>query len=164
MRSKKKAQLYVVEYPRLLRQIERFIALVRAHDPNVALLALFGSTARLEPGSMSDADVFTLVHDPQLFSYLSSGRQPPPILRLLSEAEAAPDGADCRWAFSGVVSDTQASDLDPEFVENVAEHGVLLYKQEGVSFPLVLAALQPYECWLERVQALLAECRRALAA
>lgn len=47
--GQKRAQLYLREYPRLLRQIYKLVELVREQDPNVALLALFGSTARLEP-------------------------------------------------------------------------------------------------------------------
>ena len=52
-------------------------------------------------------------------------------------------------------------DIDPEFLENVGAHGVLLYLQEGVALPHVLAGLQPFDAWLERVKALLAECARA---
>jgi hypothetical protein len=161
IRSRRTAQLYLSEYPRLIRQIERLVELVRQKDPNVALLALFGSTARLSPGPTSDADVLTLVHDRQPFSYLITGCKPPLLFRLLDEAEASPDGEECRWSFSGVVSDTQASDLDPEFVANVAEHGVLLYHQAGAPFPPVLASLQPYALWLEQVHALLAACVHA---
>ena len=164
IRSRKIAQLYLSEYPRLIRQIERLVELVRQKDPNVALLALFGSTARLTPGPVSDADVLTLVHDRRPFSYLITGCKPPVLFRLLGEAEASPDGKDCRWGFSGVVSDTQTSDLDPEFVENVAEHGVLLYHQEGAPFPSVLASLQPYAHWLEQVHELLAACARTVDA
>jgi len=40
MRNKKSATLYIAEYPRLIRQIERFVSLVREQDPNVAVLAL----------------------------------------------------------------------------------------------------------------------------
>lgn len=159
-----RGQLYLEEYPRLIRQIRRLIALVRAGDPNVALLALFGSTVRLTPHPFSDADLLVLVHDMRQFYPLATGIQSAPVLDLVREAEDAPEGDICRWPFSIVSGDVQGKEIDEEFLENVAAHGVLLYQQEGVAVPRVLKGLQPFSVWLERVQALLEGRARSSAA
>lgn len=153
----KRARLYEREYPLLLQQIEWLIALAR-EEPNIAALVLFGSTARLEPGATSDADLLALLHNP----YLSlPGNTWPQIVDVVVKAE---EDSSCSWPFSIVDGDAQASDLDPDFLENVARDGVLLYQQEGVSLPVALRSLQPYEHWLKRVEALMARASRARAA
>ena len=58
--TQKRAQLYLREYPRLLQKLRKFVELVQTLDPNVTLLALFGSTARLEPRELSDSDLLML--------------------------------------------------------------------------------------------------------
>jgi predicted nucleotidyltransferase len=158
-------QLYLEEYPRLIRQIRRLVEMVRAGDPNVALLALFGSTARLIPHPSSDADLLVLVHDMRPFYPLVTGAQSAPVLELVREAEDAADEGDiCRWPFSIVSGDVQGNDIDEEFLENVAAHGVLLYQQEGAAIPPVLQKLQPFSVWLEHVQSFLEEQDRLRAA
>ncbi len=159
-----RSQLYREEYPFLIRQIERLVALVRAGDPNVSLLALFGSTTRLTPHRSSDADLLVLVHDMRQFYPLTTGAQSAPILELAQEAEDAPDGQICRWHFSIGSGDTLGRDIDEEVLENVAEHGVLLYQQEGAAIPPVLSSLRPYAAWRAQVQALLEGFARRLAA
>jgi len=156
--------LYLQEYPLLIRQITRLVELVRDHDPNVTLLALFGSTARLAPHRSSDADLLVLVHDIRQFYPLTTGAQSASVLGLLREAEDAPDGRICRWHFSIVPGNALGADVDEEFLKNVAGHGVLLYRQEGASIPPVLEHLQPFDIWLERVQALLEHYTRRQAA
>ncbi len=157
--SQKRAHLYVREYPRLLRQVRRLIELV-PQDPNVVLLALFGSTARLEPDPYSDSDLLILLHNPrELYALDKTAR----IVQLIGEAEEAPYEEWCDWPFSGMVGNAQGSDLDADFLANVAHDGVLLYQQEGMPLPPALAGLAPFDAWLERVQALLAECERTLA-
>ena len=42
--------------------------LAERHDANIAMIVLFGSTARLEPGPESDADILLLLHDQAGFS------------------------------------------------------------------------------------------------
>lgn len=158
--GQKRAQLYLREYPRLLRQIRRLVELVREQDPNVALLALFGSTARLEPHAYSDSDLLLLLHDSRV---IYKPGETAKVVRLIGEAEEAPYDEWCDWTFSGVVGNVEGSDIDPEFLENVGAHGVLLYQQEGVSLPPALQHLLPFDVWLERVQALLAECERVVA-
>lgn len=62
-----------------------------------------------------------------------------------------------------MLGNAQASDLDEDFLANVARDGVLLYQQEGTPLPPALAGLQPFSAWQERVNALLAECEQAVA-
>ncbi len=159
-----RGQLYLEEYPRLIRQIRRLVELVRTGDPNVALLALFGSAARLTPHPFSDADLLVLVHDMRPFYPYTTGSEIAPILHLVREAEDAPEGDICRWPFSIVSGDVWGNEIDEEFLENVAAHGVLLYQQAGAVVPPVLRNLQPFSIWLERIQALLEGYSRASAA
>ncbi|HEY7348524.1 MAG TPA: nucleotidyltransferase domain-containing protein [Ktedonobacterales bacterium] len=159
--SQKRAQLYLREYPRLLQKVGKLRELVREQDPNVALLALFGSIARLEPRDLSDIDLVILLHEQR---WLARDRRSRSLfVRLLGEAEDVPDEEQCGWPFTGVVGNPQGSDIDSEFLENIGAHGVLLYQQEGVALPPALAGLQPFDAWLKRVNALLAECERAIA-
>ena len=74
-----------------------------------------------------------------------------------------PNEEPCSWLFTGVVGNAEGSDLEAEFLENIGAHGVLLYQQEGVALPPALAGLLPFDIWLERVKALLAECERVVA-
>lgn len=156
-----RGQLYLREYPLLLGQIERLVELVRRNDPNVALVALFGSTARLTPRRSSDADLLVLVHDTRPFYPAVTGSQIAPILRLAQEAEDASEDGFCRWTFSLVPGDVAGKEIDEEFLENVAAHGVLLYRQEGASLPPLLEGLQPFSAWFERVQRMLSGYARA---
>ena len=156
----KRVHLYLREYPRLIRELNQLIELAPEH-PNITLIALFGSTARLEPRAISDTDLLMLVHDlhpPDEVGKTSS------ITRLLVKAQDAPYGEWCQWGFSAVDDDAQASHLDEDFVRIVGEDGVLLYQQAGVPIPPALAKLTPYAVWLQRVAALLARCERRLAA
>jgi predicted nucleotidyltransferase len=158
--GQRRAQLYLREYPRLLRQIRKLVALVREQDPNVTLLALFGSTARLEPHAYSDGDLLVLLHDPRVIYKIGETAK---IIHLIGEAEEAPYEEWCDWTFSGMVGNAEGSDIEPEFLENIGAHGVLLYQQEGVALPPALKGLLPFDAWLERVKALLAECERVTA-
>jgi predicted nucleotidyltransferase len=161
MHRQRRADLYLLEYPRLIRQINRLIEMVRSEKPEVALLALFGSTARLSPHTLSDADLLILLSAAPAPSYAEKIAS---VMHLVSLAQDAPRGEWCAWSFSVVDGDAQASDLDPDFLENVARDGVLLYQQEGATLPAVLSHLQPYERWLRRVEALLARASRTGAA
>jgi hypothetical protein len=60
--------------------------------------------------------------------------------------------------FSCVVDDNCASHLDEEFLENVAQHGVLLYEQPGYTLPAVLVGLTPLSTWKERLADRLVAC------
>ena len=61
-------KLYQREYPKLQLLLERLVMLAERHDANIAMIVLFGSTARLEPGPESDADILLLLHDQVGFS------------------------------------------------------------------------------------------------
>jgi predicted nucleotidyltransferase len=160
--SQKRAQLYLREYPLLLQKLKKLVELVQTLDPNVALLALFGSTARLEPREFSDIDLLILLHEIQWLA--RDGRGKALFVHLLGETEYMPgEEIMCGWPFTGVVGNAEGSDIDPEFLENIGAHGVLLYQQEGVTPPPALQHLLPFDAWLGRVQALLAECERVVA-
>ena len=158
--SQKRAQFYLRHYPRLLRQIHALVQLVQEQDPNVALLVLYGSTARLEPHAFSDADLLLLLHNPRVIYEIGKTAK---VVHLIGEAQIPPDDKWCDWTFSGMLGNAEASDLDEDFVANVAGDGILLYQQEGVSLPPALAGLQTFSAWQERVNTLLAECERVLA-
>lgn len=146
-------ELYQAEYPLLLSQLKHLVALARSRDPNVAFIALFGSTARLDPHAHSDADVLILVHDQTQFY----DAQPTPGVALLWMAyqEEAISRGDYdqlgSWPVTAVVSDATASDLDADFLNNVGRDGVELYRQPGYAPPAMLAHLAPWERWRRRV-------------
>lgn len=155
-----RARLYLQEYPRLLRQIRTLVKLVPEQDTNVASLVLYGSAARLEPHAFSDADLLLLLHNPRVIYAIGKTAR---IIQLIGEAQIPPDDEWASWTFSGMLGNAQASDLDEDFLANVARDGVLLYQQEGTPLPPTLADLQPFSVWLERVNALLAECAQVVA-
>src|SRR5579859_6289723 len=99
--SQQRAQLYLREYPRLLRKVSKLVALVQEQDPNVALLALFGSIARLEPRSLSDCDLLILLHNQEWLA--RNGRSKALFVHLLGEAEDVLLDEWCAWPFTGVV-------------------------------------------------------------
>jgi hypothetical protein len=141
------------EYPRLLAQLDRLVELARARDPNVAFVALFGSVARLEAGTDSDADVLLLAHDPDQFH----AGTPTPGIHLMwmayqGDLRVNGDWEELgRWPATAVVSDAQASDLEEDFLANVARDGVELYRQAGYVPPVVLAHLLPLDTWRGRM-------------
>ncbi len=153
-----KQELYYKEYPLLLSQLKHLVILARVRDPNVAFITLFGSAARLEPHKNSDADVLILVHDQTQFY----AAQPTPGVALLWMAyqeEAVRSGDDERlsnWPITAVVSDAAASDLDHDFLNNVARDGVELYRQSGYIPPEALAHLMSWERWRRRINKRLA--------
>lgn len=146
-------KLYRREYPLLLSQLKHLVALARVRDPNIAFIALFGSVARMEPGRYSDADVLILVRDQAQFY----AAQPTPGVALLwmayqEEATASDDSERLgNWPVTAVVSDGAASDLDHDFLNNVARDGVELYRQPGYTPPPMLGHLTPWERWRRRV-------------
>ena len=158
--GRKQALLYLREYPLLLRHIRALVKLVQEQDPNVASLVLFGSTARLEPHAFSDADSLLLLHNPRVIYEIGKTAR---IIQLIGDAQIPPDDEWGSWTFSGMLGNAQASDLDDDFLANVASDGVLLYQQEDTPLPPALACLQPFSAWLERVDALLAECAQVAA-
>lgn len=141
--------LYRHEYPLLLSQLKHLVTLARTRDPNVAFIALFGSAARLEPHRHSDADVLILVHDQAQF-YAAWPTPGVALLWMAYQEEAVRSGDDERlgnWPVAAVVSDAAASDLDHDFLNNVARDGVELYRQSGYTPPVTLTQLSPWEQW-----------------
>jgi predicted nucleotidyltransferase len=67
MRDAQTLERYRRTDPPLLRTLERLAERAGRDDPNIALLALCGSVARLEPHADSDADVLILVDDPDRY-------------------------------------------------------------------------------------------------
>lgn len=154
----KTQELYNTEYPLLLSQLKHLVALARARDPNVAFIALFGSVARMEPHAHSDADVLILVHDQAQF-YAAEPTPGVALLWMAYQEEACGSGDADRlgsWPVTAVVSDAMASDLDADFLNNVARDGVELYRQSGYTPPAILAHLTPWERWRRRVSKQLA--------
>ncbi|HEY1390436.1 MAG TPA: nucleotidyltransferase domain-containing protein [Ktedonobacterales bacterium] len=146
-------KLYRREYPLLLSQLEHLVALARTYDPNIAFIALFGSTARMEPGRYSDAERLILVRDQAQF-YAAQPTPGAALLWMAYQADASSSGDDERlgsWPLTAVVSDAAASDLDHDFLNNVARDGVELYRQTGYIPPDILARLTPWERWRRRV-------------
>src|SRR5215831_19310117 len=108
--------LYRREYPRLLRQLATLARLAFERDPNVAFIALFGSTARLEPRADSDADVLILATAPATFN----AAEAPAGIHLLWMAYQGDLRGDWdelgRWPATALVSDEGASDLGDDLL------------------------------------------------
>ncbi len=138
--------------------MKHLVNLARARDPNVAFIALFGSTARLEPHIHSDADVLVLVHDQTQF-YAAEPTPGAALLWMAYQEEAVSSGDNERlgnWPVTAVVSDAAASDLDTDFLNNVARDGVELYRQPLYTPPEILAHLTTWDQWQRRLQRRLA--------
>lgn len=158
MSLKSIAAMYAREYPALVRKLDKLRALMPTENPNCALIALFGSVVRFEPRAGSDVDLLVLTHRKEdVFG------APTRMSELINSIEDWSDPQACVWPLSRVVSDTDASDLDPDFLGEVAREGVLLYLQDGARAPEALAGLRAYDDWLRAVEAELAECRAVLA-
>ena len=144
-----KRALYRHEYPLLLSQLKHLVALARARDPNVAFIVLFGSIARLEPHAHSDADILILVHDQTRF-YAAEPTPGAALFWMAYQEEAVSSGDNDRlgnWPVTAVASDAAASDLDSDFLNNVARDGVELYRQSGYTPPAALAHMTTWERW-----------------
>ena len=152
--------LYLREYPKLQAQLQHLAWLARAHDSNIALVVLFGSTARMEPRPHSDADVLLLLHDPEAyFTGGERGHAPGALVgsTLLTAAYQGGHALDhpeqlSNWPLVAVVSDRTASDLDPDFLANVERDGIEVYRQEGFTPPLQLAHLKRWDEWQSDVR------------
>jgi predicted nucleotidyltransferase len=159
-----KLALYQREYPKLQAQLERLVQLVRTHDANIALIVLFGSAARLEPGPESDADVLLLYHDQAAFFTVGNGVNAQGSIAgsvLLTMAYQGDHPLEhpeqlSAWPLVAVISDSAASDLDADFLTNVARDGVEIYRQSGYTPPSQLAHLKNWDEWQDEVSKLLA--------
>jgi predicted nucleotidyltransferase len=60
-RRGRRNQLYAHEYPIILNVLSRLAEQIAQHHPEVTLLALFGSVARMTPHADSDTDLLVLV-------------------------------------------------------------------------------------------------------
>jgi predicted nucleotidyltransferase len=142
------------EYPRLIATLRGLVEQVRRSETlPVSLMALFGSTARLEAGRNSDADLLVLLDEAQ--TPVDRDTCTTELLHLIRRIEdQAGDGAH-RWPIFPMLGDASASDLDPDFLAEVGRGGVLLYRRSDVRPPLPLEPLQPFDAWAARVEGLL---------
>jgi hypothetical protein len=161
--------LYRRNYPPLLRALERLAERARRDDPNIALLALFGSVARLEADAESDADVLILVDDPDRYleyrpagpgvAAWDSAARPQGgalVVAVGDEGRRAPwpDGGGA-WDLSVLLGDAQLTALADPLLADLARDGVLLYRRAGYIPPAPLERLQLLDEWQARVRALL---------
>jgi hypothetical protein len=145
--------LYHRAYPALLCQIDHLRALLQEHDDNVALVVLFGSTARLTPHLTSDADLLIIVQQQDVF-YQRSSQATQGVALLVAAEWAAMERGGWEWPFISLVEE-DVSALPPALLENIVRDGVLLHHRQGVSLPTSFAQMLPYETWRQRVEALL---------
>jgi predicted nucleotidyltransferase len=146
---------YLREYPRLLATLALIVERVRSQaDAPITLLALFGSVARLTPHLQSDTDLIALFDRFEAADSLS--RSTSALLRIIREAQDETADEHYRWPIMPIPGVASGDDLDPDFLEGIAEDAVLLYHREGSPVPPQLARITPYEVWLERLGALLA--------
>lgn len=146
---------YLAEYPRFCRTLHALITQAQqgAAGP-VALLALFGSVARLEPARWSDADLLVLFRE-QPSSRARYRQQVLRLLRCVRATEIATGNETLSWPLTPVIGMADGSDLDTDFLAEVGHHGVHLYLAPGYRPPAPLAALQPLGRWVMSVEALL---------
>jgi predicted nucleotidyltransferase len=144
-RTQEKTQHDLHSYAVLRDQISRLVALARTQDSNIGAMVLYGSIARLRPHRNSDVDLLILCWEPRAFIEAAedSGRG----IYLIVEV-TRPDE---EWSLSPMVTDLHVSDLPEALLANIVQEGVLLYQQEGITLPNVLAELIPSERWAERV-------------
>jgi hypothetical protein len=150
--------LYRREYPRLIRQLTALARLAGERDPNVAFIALFGSTARLEPHLDNDADVLILATDPAAFDAAASDADTHAsgvhLLWMAYQGNLRGEWDDLgRWPATAFVSDERASDLGDDLLGNVARDGVEVYRRPGFAPPARLARLERLDAWAARVTA-----------
>lgn len=156
--------LYQVEYPNLQAQLERLVNLAEMHDANIAMIVLFGSTARRQPGPESDADVLLLLHDQAGFfaggerGHARGALAGSALLAIAYHGDRPLEVPEqlSNWPLVAVISDGAASDLDADFLANVERDGVELYRQPGYTPPSQLACLQRWDEWHEDVKKMIA--------
>ncbi|MGH2514745.1 MAG: nucleotidyltransferase family protein [Ktedonobacterales bacterium] len=147
--------LFTHEYPRLIETLRRIVTRAESSErAHISSLILFGSVARLTPHLNSDTDVlvlFTRVSDRAEWNSNITAT-----LRIIRGAEDETMDENYRWHIVPIPADAHASDLDPDFLENVARDSVLLYQRDGYTRPAPLQSLEPFADWQARVRRLLA--------
>lgn len=147
--------LYTHEYPRLIETLRRIIAGIRSSDEtDVSSLILFGSVARLTPHIYSDTDMLILFAHATGWAEFETPLRA--TLHIIRGAEDETVDEHYRWRILPIPTDAQASDLDPDFLENVAHDGVLLYQRDGYTRPASLQSLEPFADWETRLRQQLA--------
>lgn len=147
--------LYTREYPRLLDTLHRIVTgATTSEEARIASLILFGSVARFTPHLDSDTDMLVLFAQVSDRAEWNSNLNA--TLHIIRYAEDATMDQDYRWHIIPIPADAQASDLDPDFLENVARDGVLLYQREGYTPPAPLQSLESFSSWEARLRQLLA--------
>jgi Nucleotidyltransferase domain len=157
-------KLYQREYPKLQQQLERLVMLAESHDANIAMIVLFGSTARLEPGPESDADILLLLHDQAgFFTGSERGHTPEALagsslitMAYQGDRPVEDPGQLSDWPIVATISDEAASDLDSDFLANLERDGVELYRQPRYLPPSQLTRLKSWDEWQDDVKKMLA--------
>jgi predicted nucleotidyltransferase len=150
--------LYRREYPRLIRQLTTLARLAAERDPNIAFIALFGSTARWEPHQDSDADVLILATDPAAFDAAASDASD---ADTDADADVASDASGVHLLWMAYQGDLRgkwddlgrwpATAFVSDLLGNVARDGVEVYRRPGFAPPARLARLERLGDWAARV-------------
>lgn len=151
------SQLYAHEYPVFIDALTRLIEEVRFHHPDITLLALFGSVARLEPGANSDTDMLALfdvreaLHPREREDELAIE-----LFHVITATVYADEQTWPRWGISTVTGDALGRNLDIDLLSVIGEEGVLLYHRPYAPLPPLLERMKPFAEWREHVQAIIA--------
>ena len=119
--------LYHREYSILLDALARFVQRIQDEHACIALMAAFGSVARLEPGTRSDTDIlvlFDLTDAPNPRAL--EDRYAATLVRTLNQVVYADGYRWPLWSPTLITGDSRASNFDPDFISNVGRDGVLL--------------------------------------
>lgn len=152
--TSRRLRLYAHEYPILIDALTRLIDEVPSRLPDITLLALFGSVARLEPRKDSDTDIlalFDLRDEPntrEREDELAVG-----LFHAITATVYADERAWPRWGLTTVTGDAIGSGLDADLLSIIGREGVLLYQRPDASLPPLLEHLTPFSEWREHVQA-----------
>lgn len=152
--------LSLAGYPTLVRQLTRLAtALGSSTDGPIVSLVLFGSVARLMAGQSSDADLLALHSNDATEEHAMTW-----LIHRIREVDDAQDwtklGNVYSWRMIPVFGNAQASNLDPDFLANVGQDGVLIYQRQGTKPPVALAQIRSFASWRREVSALVAALQR----
>ncbi len=155
--ASRRLQMYAHEYPILIEAFIRLIDEVAFRLPQLTLLALFGSVARLEAGAYSDTDLLALFDVRGATN--TREREDELALELfhIITATIYADGKPWpRWGLTTVTGDALGNNLDADLVSVIGREGVLLYRRADAPLAAPLDHLTPFGEWREHVQAVVA--------
>jgi hypothetical protein len=131
---------------------------VRFRLPQLTLLALFGSVARLEAGAHSDTDLLALFDVRGAANTREREDELAIELFHIITATIYADGEPWpRWGITTVTGDTLGNDLDADLLSVIGREGVLLYQRANAPLTAPLDHLIPFGEWREHVQAAIAK-------